>query len=143
MNQKLKDMPFDRLGPEAQYWHLLRQGAFMLQKSRSTGEFVHYPRLVAPKTGAQDLEWTPASGRGRVYSTTTMRLPPKLGGDFNISAVDLEEGPRLVGRVLGVEPDQVRIGMRVHVCIERVNFGTYAGTDQPIVVFRIREEESK
>ena len=41
------------------------------------------------------------------------------------------------------EPDQVRIGMRVHVCIERVDFGTYAGTDQPIVVFRIREEESK
>lgn len=136
MRQENPNTPLDQLPPEARYWAYLKQGRFMLQRSRSNGEFVHYPRLLAPKSGATDLEWVEASGRGTVYSTTTMRLPPKLGGDFNISAIDLEEGPRMVVRVLGIEPEQIRIGMRLQASIERVNFGTYAGTDQPIVVFR-------
>ena len=33
----------------------------MIQKSRSTGGHVFYPRVAEPGTGATDLEWVAAS----------------------------------------------------------------------------------
>jgi uncharacterized OB-fold protein len=123
-------------GPEAQFWAHLRGGRLMIQRSRSTGAWVFYPRLVAPVSGAMDLEFCEVSGLGTVYSTTTLRRPAKHGGDHNVSVVTLDEGVRMLGRVLGLAPDAVRIGMRVRVAIETVDFGLHAGTDQPIVVFR-------
>ncbi len=42
-----------------------------------------------------------------------MRRKPQAGGDYNVALVDLAEGPRLMSRIDGIAPDQVRIGMRV------------------------------
>jgi uncharacterized OB-fold protein len=42
-----------------------------------------------------------------------VRRKPQAGGDYNVALVDLAEGPRLMSRIDGVAPDQVRIGMRV------------------------------
>ena len=42
-----------------------------------------------------------------------MRRKPESGGDYNVALVDLAEGPRLMSRIDGVPPEQVRIGMRV------------------------------
>ena len=53
-------------GPEAQYRAHLREGRFMIQRSRSSGAYVFYPRVAEPRTGATDLEWVPASGEGTV-----------------------------------------------------------------------------
>ena len=48
-------------GPEADYLAHLRAGRFMIQRSRSTGGRVFYPRVAAPGTGERDLEWVEAS----------------------------------------------------------------------------------
>lgn len=124
------------LGPEGQFWAYLREGRLMIQRSRSSGEYVFYPRLIAPRTGTDDLEFVEVSGQGTVYSTTTMRRSAKHGGDYNVCVVDLDEGVRMLGRVLGMTPDRVGIGMRVRAVIEHVDFGTYANSGQPVVVFR-------
>ena len=42
-----------------------------------------------------------------------MRRKAEAGGDYNVALVDLAEGPRLMSRVDGVPPEQVRIGMAV------------------------------
>jgi uncharacterized OB-fold protein len=125
------------LGPEGQFWAHLRDGRLMIQRSRSTGQYVFYPRLIAPGSGADDLEFVEVSGAGTVYSTTTMRRSAKHGGDFNVCVVDLDEGVRLLSRVVDCAPDAVRIGMRVQAAIERVDFGTHANSEQPIVLFRL------
>ena len=54
-----------------------------------------------------------ASGSGTVHSATTVRNKPEDGGDYNVSLIDLAEGPRMMGRVVGVDPQAVRIGMTV------------------------------
>ena len=127
---------FSDLGPELQYFSLLQQGRFALQYSETTGEYVHYPRVVAPRTGATDLKWVDASGKGTVYATTVLRRPPKYGGDYNVALIELEEGPRMLARVIGITPDEVKIGMAVQASIEAVDFGRFAESDQPLVVFR-------
>lgn len=88
----------------------------MLQRSRATGRYFFYPRVMEPGTGSTDLEWTPAGGGGTVYSTTVVRPSPPAES-YNVVLVDLDEGPRLMSRVEGVPPDAVKIGMRVHARI--------------------------
>ncbi len=128
--------PGTELGPEGQFWAYLRSGKLMIQRSRSSGEYVFYPRLIAPRSGADDLEFVEVTGRGTIYATTTMRRPAKHGGDYNVCAVDLDEGVRMLSRVIDCAPDAVHIGMRVQAALEPVDFGIYADSGQPIVLFR-------
>lgn len=49
--------------PQQEYFAHLADGRFMIQRSRSSGEYVFYPRVAAPRTGAQDLSgWRPRAG---------------------------------------------------------------------------------
>lgn len=75
-------------GPEAQYLAFLAQGRFMLQRSRSSGRHVFYPRQLVPGSGETDLEWVPASGLGTLYAITVNR---SRGGNHNVALVDLDE----------------------------------------------------
>jgi uncharacterized OB-fold protein len=115
------------LHPELEYQAFLAEGRFMLQRCRDTGRFVSYPRVAVPGTGSTNLEWVPASGRGTVYSTTVVRQKPPAP-NYNVALIDLAEGPRMMSRVLGLPPEEVRIGMPVA--------GKIIMEDgQPIVVF--------
>ena len=58
------------LSPEAAFRAHLQEGRFVIQRSRSAGRYVFYPRIIVPGTGESDLEWVEASGRGTVYATT-------------------------------------------------------------------------
>jgi uncharacterized OB-fold protein len=113
--------------PEQEFFAHLAQGRFMLQRSTSTGGTVFYPRVAEPGTGATDLEWVEASGRGVVYSTTIVHQRPPAP-DYNVVLVELEEGPRLISRVDGVPPVDVKIGMRVRARILQESEG-------PLLVF--------
>ena len=115
-------------GPDQVFLSYLRQGKFMIQRCRATGQHFFFPRVMAPGTGSRDLEWVEASGDGVVYSTTVMRQRPEKGGDYNIALIDLAEGPRMMSRVVDVPPEEVRIGMKVKAVIHQVD-------GQPLVVF--------
>jgi len=102
--------------PEQEYFAHLAEGRFMLQRSRASGKCFFHPRVAEPVTGARDLEWVQASGSGTVYATTVVRAKsPAVPA--NVVLVDLDEGPRVMSRVEGINPDAVRIGMRVQARI--------------------------
>lgn len=100
------------VGPQATYETFLAEGRFMLQRSRSTGEHVFWPKVVAP-SGITDLEWVEASGDGTVYAITVNR---KREGSYNVALIDLAEGPRMMSTLPGVE--NVPIGTRVRARVE-------------------------
>ena len=112
---------FGGAGPEATFKAHLAEGRFMIQRSASTGKYVFYPRVIAPSTGEADLEWVEASGEGTVYATTLTRRRAEQGGDYNIALIDLDEGPRMMSRVVGVAPEAVTIGMKVRAKIDELN----------------------
>jgi uncharacterized OB-fold protein len=113
--------------PEQEYMAHLAEGRFMLQRSASTGGYVFYPRVAEPGTGATDLEWVEAGGRGVVYACTVVRQRPPAA-DYNVVLVDLAEGPRLLSRVDGLRPDEVKIGLRVRARVLQE-------ADGPVLVF--------
>ena len=100
-------------GPERIYQQYLAAGEFRIQRCDGCQKHVFYPRYLCPECGSASLSWTRPSGRGTVHSTTVMRRRPESGGDFNVSLVDLDEGPRLMSRVEDVAPHEVQIGMPV------------------------------
>lgn len=117
--------------PDAEFRAFLAQGRFMIQRSKGDGAYVFYPRAVAPGTGARDLEWVQARGRGVVYSTTVVRRKPPEPS-YNVALIDLAEGPRMMSRVEGLDPAAVAIGMAVQARIVDQD-------GEPIVVFDVAE----
>ena len=118
------------MGPEAEFRQYLADGKFMIQRSAATGKHVFYPRPFIPGSGETDLEWVEASGRGVVYSTTVNRRSPEKGGTFNLALIDMDEGVRMLSRVVDIAPEDVRIVMTVTARIEELN-------GEPAVVWEV------
>lgn len=104
-------MPPDPTSPLATYLAHLERGELAYQFSPSADAAVFYPRVIAPKTGANDLEWRVSQGLGTVYATTVVH--PQKGEAYNVALIDMDEGYRLMSRVEDIAPAAVKIGMRV------------------------------
>lgn len=111
------DSYYDGPGPDAIYSTHLAEGRFMIQKCGACAGHVFYPRLLCPQCGQPALEFVPASGKGVIYSTTVQRRRLEQGGDQSLVLVDLAEGPRMMARVDGMAPGDVRPGLEVEAQI--------------------------
>jgi uncharacterized protein len=81
-------------------------------------------RPVFPPRVGDGLHWRVSAGRGTVYAVTVAH-PRREGDPYNIVLVDLDEGFRMMGTVVGDGP--VVIGARVEVA--------WREGDPPVPVF--------
>jgi uncharacterized OB-fold protein len=121
-------MPNATESPLATYIAHLKRRELGYQFSPSAGHAVFYPRVIAPKTGAADLEWRVSKGLGTVHATTVVH--PQQGPNYNVCLVDVDEGFRMMSRVEDIEPTAVKIGLRVKFRVH-----TPEGDDDPYPVF--------
>lgn len=109
------------------FWDGLKERKVMLQYSPSLGKYVFYPRNRSPLTLEDDLEWRETSGKGTVYTYTVSgraTAPPWEGSvPQMIAVVELDEGPRMTTELVHVEPEAIRIGMRVRAVFDEVEEG--------------------
>jgi uncharacterized protein len=103
----------DARGVLAQHQAALDEGRFLIQRCEACTRHVYFPRELCPHCGSERLAWVAPQGSGTVHAVTTVRRKPDAGGDYNVSLVDLDEGVRLMSRVEGVPPSDVKIGQRV------------------------------
>jgi uncharacterized OB-fold protein len=104
--------------PMQAYQRQLDAGVLAYQYSPAAQRAVFYPRLVCPFSGSDQLEWRESAGLGTVHAVTY--LYPKDEPAYNVVLVDVDEGFRMMSRVLtgdGVPGDSVKIGDRVRVRI--------------------------
>ncbi len=102
------------------FWDAIAAGRLEIQRCAACQRHVFYPRSVCPHCGRGPLQWVPASGRAAVHSFTVVhRTAPEFSAEvpFVVALVDLEEGPRMMTRLLGVQPGEVQVGMPVEVAI--------------------------
>ena len=88
-------------------------GRFCIQQCLQCQHHIFNPRELCPHCGSDTLRWVRPSGQGTVYSSTTIARKPDAGGNYNVSLIDLDEGVRMMSRVQGPVPEDVRIGQRV------------------------------
>jgi uncharacterized OB-fold protein len=111
----------------APYWAGVSAGELRLQRCDACGLAVFYPRAVCPHCGGASLSWFAAAGTGTVYSYTVVhRAFGEFAGQapFTVALVDLDEGVRMMTRIVGPSPAQpggALIGRRVRMEIARIS----------------------
>ena len=106
------------------FWEGCKQGRLRMQKCGGCGH-IRYPIIhVCPRCLSYEYQWTDLSGRGSVFSYVVFHqiYNKAFAQDvpYNVALVQLEEGPRMYGNVVGVANDAVKVGDRLQVVFEAV-----------------------
>jgi uncharacterized OB-fold protein len=120
MDAKTRVPPSPGLSPDNEaFVAAAREGRFVLRGCDDCGRTHWYPRAVCPHCFSSKTQWKPASGRGTVYSYSTMQ---RVDPPYTLAYVTLDEGPTMMTNLVGAGP--WRIGMRVQLRFVASDDGT-------------------
>ena len=106
------------------FWQAAKNGKLVIQYCKDTGKPQFFPRPVSMANGRRNLEWREVSGKGTVYSYTNTfsawpghedRVP------YLVALVELQEGVRILCNLMNVKAENVKIGMPVKLCWEKLS----------------------
>ena len=104
------------------FWSAAAAGRLMVERCTACGSESFPPRGICRTCRSRDLEMAEVTERGRIYSYTVnyQKWLPDLEVPYAVVLVEWPDRPgfRVVGRLRGVDPESVRIGMRVEVGFE-------------------------
>jgi len=113
------------------YWEWLQKEDFRLQKCDGCGKFRFPPYPSCPYCGKAGGDWVYLSGKGKIYSWFVANVTPepryKEDVPYIIATIQLEEGPRIVSRLVDCPPDKVKGDMPVK--------GKYHRVDKDLVLY--------
>ncbi len=107
------------------FWASGAEGVLRFQCCTACGYFMHPPGPRCPACGSMELSPSPVSGDATIHSFTMNAQP--WDGDatpYVVALVEMVEqvGLRLTTNLVGVNADEVAIGMPVHVVFEHRSF---------------------
>ena len=113
----------DPIGLNAELYAHWAHGELRFQRCADCGAWRHPPRYLCAQCGSTRFTWEPSAGRGRVFTwTITHRaVDPAFEPPYAIVVVELDEGPRLVGNMVGIEPAALELDLEVVVELEAVS----------------------
>ena len=104
------------------WWQAASQHRLVVQRCTACGHTRLPPAPVCPECRSADCEWQPVSGRGEVYTYTIVHRPIAAGQPLPtvIAVIALEGagGVRMISNLVGVSPEDVRIGLPVELVWE-------------------------
>jgi uncharacterized OB-fold protein len=105
------------------FWDGTAARELRIQRCAECGKLRHPPGPMCPACGAVRPGYVVAAGTGEVYSYVVQHHPPVPGKQLPIvvALVQLPEGVRMTGELLGVSRERVRIGLPVRVEFVRVD----------------------
>jgi uncharacterized protein len=107
------------------FWSAAREHRLTAQECGSCHRLRHPPRPICPHCHSTNWSLRELSGRGTVYSYAIVEYPPLL--DLAMPAlsalVDLAEGVRLLTALVGIDADDIRIGLPVELRWESARDG--------------------
>lgn len=108
-----------------EFWEGTKDNKLLVQECKDCGARIFYPRKACPECWSSNLGWLESVGRGKIYTyTVTMTGVEKVFAEdlpYVIACIDLEEGIRMMSRIVECDPETVKIGMDVEVVFEKVN----------------------
>lgn len=112
------------LGHDNQWWwEAVDAGKFLVQRCTSCGALRHPPRAMCGECQSIEWEGVEAEMKGTVHSFTVIHHPQVPGYEYPLvsALIDLEIGTRFVSNVVGCDPADVHVGMKVVGTIEAVD----------------------
>jgi uncharacterized OB-fold protein len=114
MTDKPLPMPTERTQP---FWDALKAHRVDIQQCDACHAWVFFPRLHCPNCFSQALSWKTVSGEGELLTYTLSRMPtmPEFADDLpqKLGVVQLDEGVHINTTLVGLDEDQIKVGMRV------------------------------
>jgi hypothetical protein len=111
------------VGLNADFYAFCARGELRLQRCTACRTWRHPPRFRCAACGSDAFTWEPVSGRGHVFTWTVTHRPidPAFTPPYAVVIAELQEGPRLVGNLRGIEPAELALGLPIVVEIEPVS----------------------
>ncbi|MDE1165222.1 MAG: OB-fold domain-containing protein [Pseudomonas sp.] len=113
-NNKPMPVPTEISAP---FWEGLKAQRLLIQQCDACDHWVFYPRRHCPRCLAHALTWREVSGAASLYSYTVARIAtlPDFADEMPqmLAVIELDEGVRINTTLVGLEEDQVHIGMRL------------------------------
>jgi uncharacterized OB-fold protein len=99
------------------YWEGCARHELRFQRCTRCANAIHTPALVCGRCWSRDLAWERSAGTGAVYSWTVVWRPPTIVFEvpYAPAIVDLDEGWQLLSCLVGCQPEDIRVGMRVEI----------------------------
>jgi uncharacterized OB-fold protein len=118
--------PVPRATPDlAPFLAAARRGQLVVQRCAACGLLRFPAREVCSRCWSREVEWTPVSGRGEVFSFYVMHqvYHPGFASEvpYAVVVVQLDEGPRITSNLVGCATGQIRIGQPVEVVFDEVS----------------------
>jgi len=130
--------PRPRITPDnARFWEGCRERRLLLPTCESCGAAHLPPGPVCPFCWSEDLVWRRARGTGRVASRVVVHRSwfPAFADrvPYDVTLVELDEGPRITSTIVDGGADPIGLGRRVVVAFEDID------SDLVIPVFRLTD----
>jgi hypothetical protein len=77
---------------------------------------------MCPNCYSKDLGWTQLKGEGKLLTYTVIYVSPKQFesmAPYAVGIIKLAEGPQLPGMIRNIEPDKIKVGMKLRVDFDR------------------------
>lgn len=119
-----REKPVPQPTPETQpYWDGTREGELRVQRCVDCGHHYFYPRPWCPACHSKHVEWVRTSGRATLHSYVINHRPApgfEEEAPYTIAVVELEEGPRMMTNIVGIEPtpEELVLDMALEVTFE-------------------------
>lgn len=108
-------------GDSHMYWEGIAQGELRIQRCAVCARSVFYPRSLCPHCHSDQLSWIVATGKGTIYTYTVAHQAYGAFASelpFVIAIVELEEGVRMMTRIVDAPRERIAIGAQVHVSFQ-------------------------
>ena len=102
---------------KTQFWEAQPEHRLVFQTCAQGRHVSYVVGPLCPEHHAFEHEWTESSGRGTIYSFTTVRQQthPAFVPPYTVVLVEMKEGPRLIAQLRAPEDTEVKIGAPVHI----------------------------
>lgn len=99
------------------FWEGVDTGELRIQRCSGCGTLRHPPRPMCPNCRSLEHDYVVSAGKGVVYSFVVHHHPPVPGRQmpFTVAVIELDEGTRIVGNVIDIDPAEVTVGLPVEV----------------------------
>lgn len=105
------------------WWSAIDEGKMLIQRCKNCATLRHPPRPMCGQ--CQSIEWDSIEStmEGEVFSFTTLHYPKVPGYAYPLccAVISLQEGTRIVANIVGIDHQDVAIGMKVKGKIEQVD----------------------
>lgn len=106
------------------HWEAAAKHQLLIQSCNDCGHMWFPPAENCPNCLGTNLGWKEPKGTGKVHSFIIYHqgwLPGYLKSTpYNVAIIQLDEGPRFISNVVGIDNDHIEVDMPVQVTFEDV-----------------------